>query len=133
MEMANTGNVVKIFEVMSNEIGSAKVLYCPNDATRMSAKSFFNLANSNLSYFIGVDVKTNDSNANRVLSGDGNLTVDGHDVKSGLLQPSAKTSTTWTRERHGSAGYLGFADGSVQPITNYRLTDNLGTNRLAVP
>ena len=140
MEMVATGNVVQTFQVMSNELGTPKILFCPNDTSRTMAAVFGGLANSNISYFVGVDV-TNDLNPLMILSGDCNFEIGSVPVKPGLRSFGTNDPVAWTATRHGNIiGNLGFADGSVQSATivnfhhdlNLQLT-GLATNRFAIP
>lgn len=137
MEMVVTGNVVQTIQVMSNELGSIRIPFCPMDRARTNASSFAALTNTNISYFVGVDV-TNDLNPQMILAGDGNFSIGGVSVKSGLLAISANSPVAWTSARHGLSGNLGFADGSVQEVSQATLTNAFGRtgvapNRLAIP
>jgi prepilin-type processing-associated H-X9-DG protein len=101
------------------------------------ANPFGILANTNISYFVGVDV-TNDLNPRMILSGDGNFALGGVPVKSGLLKISSNSPVAWTSARHRFSGNLGMADGSVQQVINLSLPKILGstgvdTNRFAIP
>lgn len=137
LEMVITGKVVPTFQLMSNELGSTKILVCPMDLSRTNASSFAALTNNNLSYFVGVDV-TNDLNPLMILAGDANFAFGGVPVKSGLLHLTANSPVAWTPTRHGWSGNLCFADGSAQQVTNRSLPKMLGstgagTNRFAIP
>jgi prepilin-type processing-associated H-X9-DG protein len=138
MEMIATGNVAACFRVMSNELSTPKVLFCPEDTRRTWAASFsagFN--NSNVSYFVGLDV-TDETNPRMLLSGDDHFTIGGAPVKPGVLELLTNTPVAWTKARHKLAGNIGFADGSVQQVTSNSLPEALQqtgvvTNRLAIP
>ena len=137
MEMVITGNVAQTFAAMSNELSTTKILICPNDTNRVSAASFWTLANSNVSYFVGVDV-TNDTNPLSVLSGDGALEIAGKTVKPGLISVWTNDPVKWSSIRHGHSGNIGLADGSVQSTTDTGLRDRIvetgiATNRWAIP
>ncbi len=137
LEMVITGNVVRTFQLMSNELSTTKILVCPMDLARTNTSDFATLANTNLSYFVGVDV-TNDLPPQQILSGDANFALGGRPVAPGLLNLASNSPVRWTPTRHGLAGSLGLADGSVQQITNRSLPRMLGstgveTNRLAIP
>jgi len=137
MEMVATGNVTQTFLVMSNELGTSKILHCPNDTEHIQPNSFAELASSNISYFVGVDV-TNSVDPQAILSGDDNFEIDGVPAKSGLLEIPARPLIAWTSARHKYAGYIGLNDGSVQPLTQRGLRQTLqqtgvATNRLAIP
>jgi len=140
MEMAATGNVVQTFLVMSNELSTPKILYCPMDAARFPANVFTGLANSNVSYFVGLDV-TNAANPQLILSGDSNFEIAGGPRKPGLRSFWTNDLVAWTSNRHVDPkpfGNLGFADGSVQQTTSadlrhYLQSTGLATNRFSIP
>jgi prepilin-type processing-associated H-X9-DG protein len=137
MEFIQTGNVVPTFEVMSNELSTAYILFCPADASCLPAEKFKGLANSNISYFASVDV-TNDENPQMILSGDSNLKINGKPVKSGLVSIWTNDVRSWQPDRHGNTGNIGMADGSVQSATDlglgiYFTGTGIATNRLAIP
>jgi hypothetical protein len=138
MEMVATGNVVQSFLVMSNELSTPKLLACPQDTSRMWAASFGGLSNSNISYFVGVDV-TNDMNPQMIISGDGNFEIVGVTVKPGLREFGTNDPVVWSATRHVKSGSLGLADGSVQStissssLHDYFQRTGLATNRLALP
>jgi hypothetical protein len=150
MELVATGNVAACFRAMSNELSTPKNLLCPADARRDWATNFSTLNNSNVSYFVGLDV-TNETNSQMFLSGDDNFAGSGVPVKSGLLQLSTSSPMAWTSGRHVSdnshfwtaaryrfVGNIGMADGSVQQVTTDGLQQALqqtgfATNRLVLP
>lgn len=136
------------FEVMSNELNTPKILYCPNetDRARKAATMFspsvpgipgaipFN-GNSNISYFVGVDA--NQTNSAMFLSGDRNIT-NGFAMKNGLLDLGTNQLAGWTKEIHNRCGNILFSDGSVQQLTSPGLREALketgvATTRLAMP
>jgi competence protein ComGC len=140
MEMVATGNVAQTFLVMSNELSTPKILYCWQDTARSLALTFDGLVNSNISYFVGVDV-TNDASPQLIISGDCNFQIGGVPVKPGLRQFGTNDPVAWTATRHvnpGILGNLGLADGSVQQVTSpslrhYLESTGLATNRFAIP
>lgn len=137
MEMVITGNVVQTFLVMSNELGTPKILFCPNDASRSPAASFGGLLNSNISYFVGVDV-TNEMSPRLIISGDSNFEIGGVVVKPGRWELGVDDPVVWSAARHVRSGNIGLADGSVQSTTssslrNYFQQTGLATTRLAIP
>jgi prepilin-type processing-associated H-X9-DG protein len=137
MELALNGNAVAIFQVMSNELSTPKVLVCPCDTNSPYATDFsVGLSANNISYFFSLDASSNCPTV--LLSGDDNFALNGATVKSGLLILSPDSSIGWTRERHDRRGNIVMADGSVQQLSNSGLTDWLHraepfTNRLALP
>jgi prepilin-type processing-associated H-X9-DG protein len=139
ISVANGGIMepVVVFQIMSNILSTPKILVCPSDADRVTAKNFqAGFSTKNISYFVGLDADTNHPQA--LLSGDDNFELSGVPVKSGLLQFSTNTPIAWTTARHNRAGNIGLADGSVQAFSNSGLTNwlqktGLATNRLAIP
>ena len=137
MELANGRNAWINLFVMSNELSTPKLLYCPADNNHVRATNFttdFN--NSKISYFVGLDANTNSPQV--FLSGDDNFAIGGVPVKSGLLELSTNAPISWTAARHKFVGNIGLADGSVQMVSNSGLTNllhqtGLATNRLAIP
>jgi prepilin-type N-terminal cleavage/methylation domain-containing protein len=150
MELAVAGNVSAIFGVMSNELSTPKVLFCPEDTGRHYATNFTtDLNHQTISYFVGLDAE--DKYPQMIISGDDNLEVNGVRVRPGILNLSTNAPVEWTEnERHGLSqkwsfrnqhlriGNIGLADGSVQTTTTSALQSafvNTGsaTNRLVIP
>jgi competence protein ComGC len=146
MEFVGTLETFRHFEVMSNELNTPKILFCLYDTSRSRADYFKGVAagppgsipfvaNSNLSYFAGVDAA--DLHPESFLSGDRNITG-GTSVKSGMLELTNSGTVKWTHDIHVDQGHVGLADGSVQVFGITQLRDalnrtGLATNRLAMP
>jgi hypothetical protein len=150
MELGFGPNTFRHFQVMSNELSSPKMLFCPaeSDPKRDQATQFSWIAapgqvsfasNTNLTYFVGVDaVRTSPK---LLLSGDRNITnSDGSDHS--LLELTATQPVQWIERSHrisGEAlGVVLLTDGSVQSTNTpglIRLLQQTGvpTNRLAMP
>lgn len=135
---ALAANVPFVFEVMSNELNTPKVLVCPADAARQFRTSFAtNLDNTNISYFIGVDA-SKDSPA-MILGGDRNLTLKGIQLRPGKLHTlRTNVPAGWTTNLHNLSGNVLLVDGSAQQfnapiLTAYLRTNSVDTNRIAVP
>ena len=158
MEAVLAGDVAMVFRVLSNQISTPKILFCPTDRRRIQATTFDNIpvkrsrrdvpfvGNSNVTYFVGLD--TNPSSFQMLLTGDDNLLVggqagyygglNGSPVRPGLLSLWTNTPVAWADSRHGKQGNVGLADGSVQWFSSRKLAEalcNTGatTNRLAFP
>jgi prepilin-type N-terminal cleavage/methylation domain-containing protein/prepilin-type processing-associated H-X9-DG protein len=137
MEAAARGNVAPIFQVMSNELSTPRILVCPADADRSAAKNFHaGFDNNAVSYFAGVDAR--DDYPAMFLSGDDNFAISGRPVKSGLLLLATNAPVSWTAARHVNRGNIGLADGSVMTTGSASLRQLLvqtgvATNRLALP
>ncbi len=136
MELIRNGNMFWTFKVMSNEISAPIILHCPADSAHRAAKSFEQLSNSNISYF--VNLGASEANPQQVLTGDSNLEINGQPVKSGLVSISTNDVVSWQDNRHRRSGNLGLADGSVQSasvrgLRSYFQNSGEATNRLAIP
>ncbi len=149
MELIGSPMVFASFAVMSNELSTPKVLFCPSDRDRNrtvatdfpgmpggSSKPILFGSDSNLSYFAGVDAT--DILPQMFLTGDDNLAIDGIPQKSRLVTVRNDTVLSWTKERHVYQGNIGLSDGSVQQFSAARLRDSVAytgmvTNRLALP
>lgn len=140
MELIETGNVARVFQVMSNELRTPKILVCPNDPDRTFATNWNDLNGSHISYFVSPDAS--EQYPQMVLDGDDNLTIAGKPVKSGLLELPANLPVAWSGTRHGSCGNIGLADGSVQEESSLGLETAFEystngtpflTNRIAIP
>ncbi len=105
------------FLSLSNEFSRFKMLVCPAD-TRSAAHSLTTLANSNISYFVGVDDWQ--TRPNPLLAGDRNIT-NGSAPKRGVLELTPSKPAGWTHEIHGNQGNVVMGDGSVQQADSTRL------------
>jgi prepilin-type processing-associated H-X9-DG protein len=136
MELVTSGAVHPHFEVMSNELSTAKILLCPDDQKRYCATNFTSdLTDGKLSYFINVDAINGD--AYSLLSGDRNLT-NRASAGSRLVRLTNPANIAWTKEIHSQKGHLAFADGNVESFSNGAVSTAIKiaagiTNRLAVP
>jgi prepilin-type processing-associated H-X9-DG protein len=158
MEAALSGNVAAVFQVMSNQLMTPKILLCPTDKKRIQATTFDQSdpligkwrgnilfgGNTNLSYFFGLDAK--DTSPEMFLSGDDNFLiggthkgeVGGKPPPAGILSLTTNTPIAWADTRHERQGNVGLADGSVQGFSSSALRNALAntgveTNRLALP
>jgi hypothetical protein len=151
MELISNGSVFVHFLVMSNELATPKILFCPEEPgpRRISAATFgfyagaIPFTNDNqLSCFVGVDAK--ETLPDSIFCGDRNLAVNGNPLHTGLHQVWTNSTVTWVKPwlrpkpRHENGGYVCLADGSVRDVSNsgfpalLRQT-GLATNRLAIP
>ena len=149
MELTGSPMVFASFSVMSNELSTPKILFCPSDrdSRRVVATDFPGMpggsskpilfgSDTNLSYFVGVDAT--DILPQMFLTGDDNLAIDGVPQRSRVVTVRNDTALSWTRERHNNQGNIGLSDGSVQQFSATRLRNALAntgvvTNRLALP
>jgi len=150
MELIGNGNVFVHFLVMSNELNTPKVLFCPQEsnpkrqpattfASSISPGALYSIPFTNdlsVTYFVGVDAV--DTSPQMFLAGDDNLTIRGVRVKRGLLSLWTNTPVAWTKDRHVNQGNICLADGSVRGFNNQTLarafqSTGVVTNRLAMP
>lgn len=136
MELTTGFGAFRSFQVMSNELSTPKTLICPQetDAYRFIATNF-NLNNSNISFFVGVDA--NEGRPTMILSGDHNIT-NGMRLRNSLLDLITNRPAGWTTEVHNKVGNLLLADGSVQQVSISGLRQTitntgLPTNWLQMP
>ena len=128
-------NLPLVFQVMSNELSTPRILVCPNDSNRVSATSFLSLKTTGISYFVGMDAA--DTNPASILAGDSHIT-NRMGVRAGILYSTTNDSGGWKPGRHGSSGNILLADGSVQQVTTEGLRQIVAgtgfqTNRLLMP
>lgn len=149
MEAAVTGGVARVFQAMSKELTTPRILFCPTDKIRLKATTFdatkpINpatgtipfLGNSNVSYFVGLDATTNKPSA--FLAGDDNMQIGGASPQSSVLSLMSNTPVGWNKTRHEKMGTIGLVDTSVQRWSTKGLQNalqytGLATNQLAMP
>ena len=124
------------FLVMSNELNTPKILYCPSENAAMALEATVPTiastfaaktatvegfgSDDQVSYFVGVDAY--DTSPQNILTGDHNLgTGNNQATKVGVILGAAGTNTTWattaigwSESNHSKQGNVGLADGSVQ-------------------
>jgi len=119
LEYAGKGMAYMHYLNMSNELGSAKVLACWSDRERVARPDFLTLANSNVSYFVGLDA--DELRPNLLLAGDRHLTND-RPVIGRVMTITSGQTVRWANSVHGGAGNIALADGSVQQCTSEAVT-----------
>lgn len=125
MEFANGGNAWCHYLTLSNELFTPKILVCPADK-RSEATNFAELRNKHLSYFVGLDARTNYSQV--LLAGDRNITNTAQPINGIMVLTTNQTATRgagWTEEMHQHAGNVVLTDGSVQQLSVARLREQL--------
>jgi len=130
----NVRGVHGVFQVMSNELNTPKVLMCPSDdrttstiftsmVTPPAGQTAFN-TQSNVSYFIGVDAT--DTSPQLFLTGDRNLsanpTLATPVIYTGVqaigTNFTAASTHGWMDTMHAKQGNVGLSDGSVQGFSS---------------
>jgi competence protein ComGC len=138
MEAIGAGNAYVLWQTMSNELRSPKVLRCPADTDRIAATNFTTgFSDANISYFLNPDAV--ETYPQMIMLGDDNLLVDGKPVQPGILILWTNTTIAWTKDRHHGVGNIGMADGSAQQTTSRGLnsafsscTNGIPTNNAAI-
>jgi prepilin-type N-terminal cleavage/methylation domain-containing protein/prepilin-type processing-associated H-X9-DG protein len=117
MEWVKPGKAHVLWQTVSNQLISPKVLWCPADTKATPATNFSTgFSDANLSYFVDLDAV--ETYPQMILDGDDNLLVDGKPVQPGILNLRTGTTIAWTKDRHHGAGNIGMADGSAQQVTS---------------
>jgi competence protein ComGC len=136
MELVPSGAVFPHFQVMSNELSTPKILFCPADSSRTFATNFTSDFNdTHVSYFVGVDA--NETRPEMLLAGDRNITVKAVPLPHGLASLATNSPVGWSKKLHKNHGYIALADANVQAVDVRGLRELLRksgvTNRLAIP
>jgi len=141
-------NTFRVFQTLSNELGTPKIVLCPADwldrvlVTNFTTKVNFLAAqgkgNRWISYFVGVDA--DESQLQMLLAGDRNLTngsplvlfnaPNGYFVRLGgggktEQLPDDPMGAGWSKHLHRGIGNVVMVDGSVQQLTARRLREQL--------
>ena len=128
-------NIEQVYGMLSNELSTPKILYCPADRERRPAQSFASYSAANVSYF--VSLSADESDPQSFLAGDRDLQVNGK--LAARLQPlTSKDVAFWTENIHPDWGNVAMGDGSVQQMPSARLQASLRdlkgkTNYLVFP
>jgi prepilin-type processing-associated H-X9-DG protein len=131
------GNAWLLWQTMSNELSTPKILCCPADLQTTCATNFVeDFRDANISYFFNPDATTNASQM--ILDGDDNIVANGFRAKPGILRLKTNGPAGWAHDRHLDHGNIGMADGSVEQVSDSGLRSALagsGTNlvRLVIP
>jgi prepilin-type N-terminal cleavage/methylation domain-containing protein len=131
-----------IFQVMSNEVNTPKVMLCPAefDTAKTVGLSFGYTAtttafgNTNLSYFVGIDA--DETQPQMFLTGDHNLGTGPNPPANGAVYAAAagtglqalgtnNNTVAYTDSQHQKQGNVGLSDGSVQGYSTTRFRDAL--------
>ena len=128
-EFVAAGGTFRQFQVMSNELGTPKILLCPDDSARSWATNFTTLKEVNVSYFVVPEADVGD--ASMWLVGDRNLTVSGKPLLSGLHWLPTNSPMGWTAQMHENKGNISFANASVQQLSNAKLRESAAAALLA--
>ena len=137
MKLIANGNAWVLWQTMSNELSTPKILLCPDDKNRFWATNFsIGFSDTNISYFFSLDAS--EIYPQMILDGDDNLAVNGVRVPPGILNLQTNAAVAWIKDRHQGNGNVGLADVSVAQVTRAGLSATLvssgtATNRLVIP
>ena len=120
--------VTNVFMVMSNELSTPKILYCPSDSVKNASIVFSNIIGG-ASFFVCADAT--EDYPQMILTGDRNIgtatttgvaAISTNVSGSGTTGSASKWVSTvywaWTAtDIHQKAGNIGLADGSAQQVT----------------
>ena len=90
-------NLYQVFQCMSNQLSTAKVIYCPSDGLAnhvQTTTNFSAIGNLNVSYFVNGDATEGDPQM--VMSGDDNIGTTS--TSSAVISTSASRMTTGTQQ-----------------------------------
>jgi prepilin-type N-terminal cleavage/methylation domain-containing protein len=126
--------LTNVFCVMSNELSTPKILYCPSDSARSATTNFPSLANDNqsFSYFVCGDAM--ETYPQMIMDGDRNI---GTSIQNTPAVITNVLGVAWggvgnvwwawsTVDLHLRVGNIGMADGSAQQVTVAGLQTALG-------
>lgn len=128
----NVLTVWKVFQSISNELNSPKVLVCSSDQGKTVASSWDPTApagafasKDNVSYFVGLDA--DETRPQTILSGDHNYWKGGAEPMADAVSTWGPVGATipagfasdanWGTDMHKSQGNIGLGDGSAQQVT----------------
>jgi len=146
--IANTGNTLatgvnlyRVFQCMSNQLSTPKVVFCPSDGITQPAPghsqtttNFAAISNNNVSYFVGGDAT--EADPLMLMSGDCSINITASGVRFWTAAKFSGGPWYWTTaDLHQGSGNVQLSDGSVQSLTQNGLQTALinGTNTVAQP
>ena len=120
---SNTNCCVAVFQVMSNQLSTPKILLCPSESGTKVAATNFNtgfFGTNNISYFVNGDAS--ESDPQMVLTGDSNVALNSTAKKYALqavaLTTFITTAAFTTTDLHQGSGNCAMSDGSVQSVSS---------------
>ena len=136
MKLIAGGKAYVLWQMMSNELSTPKLLYCVADTEHNYGTNFTTgFSDANISYFFGLDATTNATQM--LLAGDDNLAVNDVPARTGILKLWTNSPVVWTKNRHDGSGNICLADGSVQQVTTQGLISAISNaaapSRLVIP
>jgi prepilin-type N-terminal cleavage/methylation domain-containing protein len=106
--------IVRIYQSVSNELSTPKIIVCPADVRR-DAANWQTLTASNISYFAGLS--SQETLPESIMAGDRNLILDGNPLI-GLVNVKSGAALAWDEKIHRFLGAITMGDGSVQQLSS---------------
>jgi prepilin-type N-terminal cleavage/methylation domain-containing protein/prepilin-type processing-associated H-X9-DG protein len=121
----NSADWVDHYRVASNQLGSTKIMVCPNDLNKV-VQERWNLLDGGIdvSYFVGTT--STETKPQTILAGDRNVTGGG-----GFLDLTwneafgTSIDAAWDERIHNDRGNIALADGSVHTMRTLALRDQI--------
>jgi prepilin-type N-terminal cleavage/methylation domain-containing protein/prepilin-type processing-associated H-X9-DG protein len=120
-DYVNAGTAAQHFQTLARELDTPAVLLCPSEPLRPPGR-WTSLQNINLSYFLAIDVRPQQSFA--FLSGDRNITNLTR-ADAGILRMSTNDLAQWGAGLHSPGGNIVFVDGHAEQMLAERLRSAL--------
>ncbi len=144
MELIERGIAADHFPPLATYLRNPTVLVCPTDRSRRSVNSYAEFSNTNLSYFVALDVSLGrmPHPSVSILAGDRHLSLSNQPIPPGLLETTNFSALGWRPGFHGSSnapsGILAFADGHCEVMKSAKMPaifqgQGIATNRLVLP
>ena len=143
-ELIEAGSVAGYFQVMSNELGTPKIVACPDDPAHRPAKDFGVLHATNIGFFVVPEA--DGTVTNLWLAGDRNLATNNVPLKPGWFTMPLNGAVSWTERPQVTYDNLCYADGKVErpssaslqasainALLAYRLASTNKSFRIAIP
>ena len=119
----NTNCCVAVFQVMSNQLSTPKIVLCPSENGTKTAATNFNtgfFGTNNVSYFVNGDAAETDPQM--VLTGDSSVFTSAAGPKyaavAKALRDFISTAAFTTADLHQGSGNCAMSDGSVQSVSS---------------
>ena len=127
-------NVSSTFQVMEPELSTPRVLACPSDS-RVAASSFSVLADTNISFFLGIESKEGRPGAPLV----GDRNIEGGRGKKNCPVAQVKRvafefarsdipRAYWSNSIHGGVGNVSIGDASAHQVTRVQMQEIFWTS-----
>ncbi len=130
------GQASRHFLAITNDLATPRVLLCPTDKERTSARDWLSFGNQNLSYFISLDADRHEPQM--ILASDRIVSLGALPARRGLMTLTTNRLVGFFPAIHRHRTIVLLADGSVIICTPAQVRDQLQKaenprNRVAIP